>query len=146
LGASLHGMALACRSYRSLGDRNKTLWASYVVSAGGKKVYFSGDTGYCDVFKETGVHFKGFDLALIPIGAYEPRWFMKPQHVDPQDAVQMHVDLQAKKSIGMHWGTFVLSDEAIDEPPKAIAETLKARSLHPDEFITVPHGQITVIS
>ena len=78
-----------------------------------KRMYFAGDTGYCPAFKEIGQRYGPFDLAFIPIGAYEPRWFMGPQHVDPEQAVQIHVDVRAKQSIGVHWATFALAYEVI---------------------------------
>eukprot|EP01120_Amphizonella_sp_Union-15-10_P017034 TRINITY_DN931_c0_g2_i1.p1 TRINITY_DN931_c0_g2~~TRINITY_DN931_c0_g2_i1.p1 ORF type:complete len:305 (-),score=27.88 TRINITY_DN931_c0_g2_i1:1-915(-) len=87
-------------SRRGLTDTNKSLWCSYCVLGPVSKVFFSCDTGYCPGFKEIGDNIGPFDLSLIPIGAYEPRWFMKDQHVDPEEAVQMHIDLKSKKSIG----------------------------------------------
>lgn len=79
-----------------------------------------GDSGYCPVFTEIGHRCGPFALSAIPIGAYEPRWFMKPQHINPQEAVQVHRDVQSQASIGIHWGTFCLTDEAMDEPPMVL--------------------------
>jgi len=130
-------------SKRTLNDTRETLWGSFIVRSGEKSVYFSGDTGYCDIFKEVGTKLGPFDLALIPIGAYEPNWFLKPQHVNPEEAVMMHKDIRSKKSIGMHWGTFVLSNEEYFQPREdLIAAT---QSLPEDEFITVNIGEIIQI-
>lgn len=133
-------------SARSLTDRNETLWGGWVVKtpAGATHpyaLYFAGDTGYSDDFKHIGAAFGCFDLALIPIGAYAPRWFMGPQHVDPQQAVQIFQDVHAKRAIGIHWGTFELADEPLDEPPKKLAEATRAAGLHDDAFTVLHHGQ-----
>ena len=96
-------------------DRNKTLWGGWAVFGDAFQWYFSGDTGYSRDFIDTRQRFMarqtselggGFDVALIAVGACEPRWFMQPQHVDPAEAVQIHLDIGAKVSVGIHWGTF----------------------------------------
>jgi N-acyl-phosphatidylethanolamine-hydrolysing phospholipase D len=134
-------------SARSLTDRNETLWGGWVAKtpAGAAQpfsVYFAGDTGYSADFRRLGAAFGCFDLALIPIGAYEPRWFMSPQHVDPQQAVQIFQDVHAKKAIGIHWGTFELADEPLDEPPKKLAEATREAGLADDAFTVLHHGQM----
>jgi N-acyl-phosphatidylethanolamine-hydrolysing phospholipase D len=129
-------------SGRSFSDRLQTLWGGYAVFAPDLHLYFSGDTGYSKDFADTRERFKprqpaaggGFDLALIAIGGYEPRWFMKEQHVNPAEAVMIHRDLNAKRSIGIHWGTFELTDEALDEPPRALAQARQGAGLSSDEF------------
>ena len=83
-----------------------------------KKIYFAGDTGYSEHFQQIQERLGIIDLALLPIGAYEPRWFMRDQHMNPEDAVLAHIDLEAILSIGMHFGTFQLTDESYDEPLK----------------------------
>lgn len=103
-----------CR--RGLRDACRRLWGSWVLEAGGKKVFFAGDTGYGPNFKEIGKRLGPFDVAILPIGAYDPRWFMKPVHCDPAEAVQACADLKAKRMVGMHWGTFVLTREPFLEP------------------------------
>jgi L-ascorbate metabolism protein UlaG (beta-lactamase superfamily) len=103
-------------SARGLFDRNRSLWGGFVVETGGVSVYFAGDAGYSPYFEEIGRRFPRIDLALIPIGAYEPRWFMRQNHIDPSEAVRAHLDLGARRGIGMHFGTFQLTDEAIDAP------------------------------
>ncbi len=109
-------------SSRGLYDRNQCLWGGFVIEADGAVVYFAGDSGYCPHFAEIGRRFPRIDLALLPIGAYEPRWFMRQQHVNPEEAVRAHLDLRARRSIGMHFGTFQLTDEAIDAPLLALRE------------------------
>ena len=83
----------------------------------------------------------GFDLALIAVGAYEPRWFMKEQHVNPEEAVQIHLDLQAKRSVGVHWGTFDLTDESLDQPPKDLAAARAEKGLPQEAFDVMAIGQ-----
>jgi L-ascorbate metabolism protein UlaG (beta-lactamase superfamily) len=134
-------------SARSLTDRNETLWGGWVVktpagAAHPVSVYFAGDTGYSNDFKRIGAAFGCVDLALIPVGAYEPRWFMGPQHVDPQQAVQIFEDVHAKKAIGIHWGTFELTDEPLDEPPQKLAEATHEAGLPDDAFTVLHHGQM----
>lgn len=104
-------------SGRTLWDYAQTLWCSWVIEIGDKKIWFGGDTGYNAVqFKRIGKDYGPFDLGLIPIGAFEPRWFMSPMHVDPSEAVSIHQEIGARTSIGIHWGTFRLSAEPIDAP------------------------------
>ena len=101
---------------RGLLDRNRALWGSWTVIGPKKRFFFAGDTGYCAAFAEIGKKYGKFDLASIPIGAYEPRWMMEPQHVDPAQAVQIHVDVKSNHSVGCHWGTFRLTNE-VKIPP-----------------------------
>ncbi|WP_247548462.1 MBL fold metallo-hydrolase [Ralstonia pseudosolanacearum] len=137
-------------SARGLGDRRATLWGGYALLAPDFHLYFSGDTGYSADFVDTQKHFAtrqtvelggGFDLALIAVGAYEPRWFMKDQHVNPAEAVQIHLDLKAKRSVGIHWGTFDLTDESLDQPPKDLAMARTAKGLEQDAFDVMAIGQ-----
>jgi L-ascorbate metabolism protein UlaG (beta-lactamase superfamily) len=103
-----------CR--RGLRDVCRRLWGSWVMEAGGRKVFFAGDTGYGPNFAEVGRRSGPFDVAILPIGAYDPRWFMEPVHTDPAEAVQACADLGARRMVGMHWGTFVLTREPFLEP------------------------------
>ncbi|MEP6739882.1 MAG: MBL fold metallo-hydrolase [Caldimonas sp.] len=135
-------------SSRSLGDRMKTLWGGYAVFAPDFQLFFAGDTAYSKDFADIHARFaarhgpgRGFDAALIPIGAYEPRWFMSAQHVDPVQAVQIHLDLAAAHSIGIHWGTFELTDESLDEPPQALARARRERGLADDAFGVLAIGE-----
>jgi L-ascorbate metabolism protein UlaG (beta-lactamase superfamily) len=107
-------------SSRGLSGRNRTLWGGLWISVGRRTVYFSGDTGYSSLFGELRRARGSPDLALLPIGAYEPRWFMCDQHMNPDEAVRAHMELGARTSVGTHFGCFQLTDEAIDEPVAAL--------------------------
>ena len=135
-------------SARGVGDRSRTLWGSFAVFAPELHWFFAGDTGYSKDFADIQAHFAnrqlqagGFDLALIPVGGYQPRWFMASQHIDPQEAVQIHRDLQAKRSVAIHWGVFELTDEALDQPPKDLAVASKKQQLKADEFTVMAIGE-----
>ena len=123
-------------------DRNLTLWTGWVVRVGERQFYFAGDTGYNKFdFREARKRLGPMDLALIPIGAYNPRWFMKSVHVNPKEAVRIHEDLDARLSIGMHWKTFKLTDEPSREPPYALHLALKERGISADRFRVLEPGQ-----
>lgn len=147
--ATLHFVPVQHWSARGLFDRFETLWGGWVIESGqgphALKIFFTGDTGYSQDFAEIQQRFGRFDFAMIPIGAYAPRWFMQHQHVDPAQAVQIHLDLQATRSLGIHWGTFELTDEALDEPPRALRQALQARAVDPASFITTAPGEILKI-
>ena len=137
-------------SARSFTDRLQTLWSGWAAFAPDLHLYFAGDTGYSPDFAQTRERFAarqgaaqggGFDIALIPIGAYEPRWFMKEQHVGPDESVRVHRDLGAKRSLGIHWGTFELTDEALDEPPIALRQALQAQGVSGDNFWVFAIGE-----
>lgn len=128
-------------SARTPWDRNRTLWASWVLEANGQRVYFAGDTGYGPHFKQTGERIGPIDVALLPIGAYAPRWFMGPVHINPAEAVQAHFDLRAERSIAMHWGTFILSQEPTDEPPVLYRAAAEAAGLTDNQAIVLRHGE-----
>jgi L-ascorbate metabolism protein UlaG (beta-lactamase superfamily) len=128
-------------SARGLYDRNRCLWGGFVIEAGGATVYFAGDSGYAPHFAEIGRRFPRIDLALLPIGAYEPRWFMRQQHVDPEEAVRAHGVLRPQRSLGMHFGTFQLTDEAIDAPIHDLATARAAARLPPDAFDVPGFGE-----
>ena len=105
-------------SGRGLFDKNSTLWGSYILKGSKNTIYFAGDTGYFEGFKEIANRFPSIDIAILPIGAYEPRWFMKEIHMNPEESFQAFLDLKAKYFLPMHYLTFVLTDEALDEPLK----------------------------
>ena len=109
-------------SRRTLTDGCKSLWGGWVFSSGDTKVYFAGDTGYGHWFGEIAARHPGLDLALLPVGAYEPNWFMKPVHMNPAEAVQACEDLGAGRMATMHWGTFVLSAEPLLDPVRKAAQ------------------------
>ena len=113
-------------SGRGISGRNKSLWGGFLMEHGGLKVYFAGDTGYSRHFKDLRRRHGAMDLALLPIGAYEPRWFMRDQHMDPEEAVRAHLDLGARLSVGTHYGCFQLTDEGIDDPVRDL-EAARAR-------------------
>jgi L-ascorbate metabolism protein UlaG (beta-lactamase superfamily) len=104
-------------SRRRLADSNRALWGGFVIESGGVSIYHSGDTAYFAGFAEIGRRFPQIDAALLPIGAYDPEWFMSKQHMNPADALRAFQDLGARKVVAMHWGTFKLTDEPLDEPP-----------------------------
>jgi L-ascorbate metabolism protein UlaG (beta-lactamase superfamily) len=128
-------------SARTPWDRNRALWGGFFVQTGGARIFFSGDTAYAPLFREVRQRFGPIDLALLPIGAYEPRWFMRAVHMNPAEAVQAHVDLEASESIGMHFGTFQLTTEGIDEPLRALEDACRARNIPPSRFRTLGFGE-----
>ncbi|HEX3557497.1 MAG TPA: MBL fold metallo-hydrolase [Thermoanaerobaculia bacterium] len=107
--------------------RNASLWCSWLLDSGERRYYFAGDSGYYHGFAEIGRRFPGIDVAFLPIGAYEPRWFMRYQHVDPAEAYQAFLDLGARTMIPMHWGCFDLTNEPADLAPKVLARVLEER-------------------
>jgi L-ascorbate metabolism protein UlaG (beta-lactamase superfamily) len=125
-------------------DRNASLWLAYLVETDQGPVYFGGDTGYGDHFQQTRDQFGPVRLALLPIGAYEPRWLVGVQHINPAEAVRAHQVLQAQHSIGIHYGTFELSDVGQSQPPADLAEALEAANLPPERFRAAEYGQATV--
>lgn len=128
-------------SARGMFDRNESLWASYVVQHAGFKFIFIGDTGYSQDFAALGEKYNGFDWAAIPIGAYEPRWFMKAAHINPSESVQIFGDLRAKRAVASHWGVFQLTDEPLDEPPRKLQDALAAALVSADDFAVWQHGE-----
>jgi L-ascorbate metabolism protein UlaG (beta-lactamase superfamily) len=112
-------------SRRWLTDTNATWWGGFVVERGGLRVYHSGDTAWFDGFAQIGARCGAIDAAMLPIGAYAPRWFMRQQHMDPDDAVRAFAALGAKRFVAMHWGTFKLTDEDLREPPQLLREIWK---------------------
>lgn len=140
-GVKIHCVPVQHWSQRTLADRNQALWGGWVIEDPTLRFFFTGDTGYSHDFKDIERRFGGFDLAAIPIGAYAPRWFMAPFHVDPAEAVQIHLDLGARHSLGIHWGTFEMSDESLDEPPILLQQELAKRGIAPDRFFVLRHGE-----
>ncbi len=134
-------------SGRGLTDSLHTLWGGWAVFAPEQHLFFAGDTGYSKDFRDISRHFAdrqtdgGFDIALLPVGAYEPRWFMAQQHVDPLEATRIHLDLRARLSLGIHWGTFELSDESLDQPPADLAVARRTMGLQDNEFFVLAVGE-----
>jgi N-acyl-phosphatidylethanolamine-hydrolysing phospholipase D len=128
-------------SARSLTDRNTTLWGGWVFKNKSLSFYFSGDTGYSEDFKEIGKRYGPFDASAIAVGAYEPRWFMKAQHINPEEAVQIHQEVGSKYSIGVHWGTFELTDEPLDQPLGDLQKALAIKKVDPETFKMLKQGE-----
>ena len=128
-------------SARSPLDRNRALWGGFVLMAGGAQIFFAGDTAYAPFFGDVRQRLGPIDLALLPIGAYEPRWFMQSVHMNPAEAVQAHIDLEASESIGMHFGTFQLTTEGVDEPLDALDAACRARNVPLSRFRTLRFGE-----
>jgi L-ascorbate metabolism protein UlaG (beta-lactamase superfamily) len=133
-------------SQRTLWDRNKTLWGGFYVRHRTLSFVFTGDTGYSQDFSDIKKRLGAPDFAAIPIGAYEPRWFMGKQHVDPAEAVKIHQDLGARHSLGVHWGVFELTDESLDEPPRALAAAREKAGLNPEQFFVLKLGETRRLS
>lgn len=128
-------------SNRTPWDKRETLWGGFYIKSPKASIYFAGDTGYGNHFTETKLKLGSPDVALIPIGAYEPRWFMKEMHVNPAEAVQAHKDLAAKISLPMHYGTFQLTNEGFDDPVKHLQEAKKNQGVSEEQFPILEQGQ-----
>lgn len=138
---TIHCVPAQHGSARTLFDRNRTHWCGWVLESADRSVYFAGDTGYAPIFREIGERFGGFDLAMIPIGCYNPRWLMHPVHLDPAEAVQVHLDVRSRQSIACHWGTFRLADEPLSEPPALLAQEVARAGVGKDQFQAIRPGQ-----
>ncbi|KAJ2610047.1 Protein-lysine N-methyltransferase efm4 [Coemansia sp. RSA 1365] len=153
-------LTLACTpaqhmTNRGLTDQMATLWSSWsMLGPDGHRFFFSGDTAYsavhnnptkahCPVFAQIGEVYGPFDLAAIAIGAYGPETLFGGMHTNPEQAVLIHEEIRSKKSIGIHWGTFILTAEPIDEPPKRLEAEMKSRGHNPDDFSVLPIGGTT---
>jgi N-acyl-phosphatidylethanolamine-hydrolysing phospholipase D len=135
-------------SARGLRDRNRTLWCGWTIEAGGRRVYFAGDTGLHPEFAAIAERYGPFDLVLLPVGAYEPQWFMRRVHMNPEDALEAYrelrgpyADVPAPTMMGIHWGTFRLTDEPADEPPERMRRLWRAAGLSDDSLWTLRHGE-----
>lgn len=137
-------------SGRTPWDRNSTLWGGFVLQVGARTIYFVGDTGWHDAFGDIGQHCGPFDVILMPVGAYEPRWIMQPVHVDPDEAVRAFQALTATHPtssatmIAMHWGTFVLTDEPLDEPPVRTRNAWRQAGLAADQLWIMSPGETRI--
>jgi N-acyl-phosphatidylethanolamine-hydrolysing phospholipase D len=134
-------------SARGPWDRNRTLWCSWVIAAGGRRLYFGGDSGLHPEYGSIGERCGPFDVTLLPIGAYEPRWFMRPVHMNPEEAVEAYRALARSRDhaaptfVAMHWGTFKLTDEPMDEPPRRLRRAWAEAGLPPDRLWIPAHGE-----
>jgi L-ascorbate metabolism protein UlaG (beta-lactamase superfamily) len=139
--ATIHCVPAMHFSARGLFDRNRTLWCGYVVETGGRIVYFAGDTAFGAHFAQIRARFGPPRLALLPIGAYEPRWFMSSIHMAPDEAVRAHQILAAETSIAIHHGTFQLGDDGIDTPKRKLLESAAG-----DSFLVLNNGQAVTLT
>ena len=133
-------------SARTSWDRNRSLWGGWRIESAQMSFFFAGDTGYSRDFADIHARLGPVDLAALPIGAYAPRWFMQVMHLDPDEAVQVYRDLGARRAVAMHWGTFILTDEPLDEPPQRLRRALAAADLSEDEFWILRHGESRLLT
>jgi L-ascorbate metabolism protein UlaG (beta-lactamase superfamily) len=135
-GAEVHIVPAHHWSARGLGDRRMALWGGFMLRTPAGQIYFAGDTGYGDgaIFRSMRALYGPTDVALLPIGAYAPRWFMAAQHTDPDEAVRILLDLDARHGIGIHWGVFQLTDEAREEPTALLRQALSERGIAEERF------------
>ena len=143
-GAQVHIVPAHHWSARGPWDRRMALWGGFILQGPGSVVYFASDTGYGDgaIFRAMRERYGSPDVALLPIGAYAPRWFMGDQHADPADAVRIMLDLDASRAIGIHWGCFQLTDESREEPAELLAEALAAAGVVPERFRAASAGDV----
>ncbi len=144
-----HGQDMSCHfvparhfSGRGLGDRDQALWGGFVIETAQGRLYFAGDTGWGEHFAHIAQRWpQGFRLALLPIGAYEPRWFMRLAHMNPEDAVRAQAELKAEQALAIHFNTFQLTDEAIDQPVKDLQRALEAAGCSKADFWVLKEGE-----
>ncbi|MBB4127353.1 L-ascorbate metabolism protein UlaG (beta-lactamase superfamily) [Xanthomonas translucens] len=131
-------------SSRGVRDRRMALWCGFFLETAQGSLWFAGDTGYGDgaIFREIRSRCGAPDVALIPIGAYAPRWFMAPQHIDPTEAVRIFQDTGARHALGIHWGTFQLTDEGREAPREALADALRLAGIAAARFVAAEPGQV----
>ena len=128
-------------SARTPFDRNRALWSGFMIAVAGRRIYFAGDTAYAPIFRDIRERLGTPDVSLIPIGAYAPRWFMRSVHMNPEEAVQAHVELESRESIAMHFGTFQLTTEGIDEPLRALERARQDRQIAEASFRALQFGE-----
>ncbi len=128
-------------SRRNLVEFNQTLWGGFALTTPKHTIYFSGDSGFGPHFKQIAEKFPNITLAILPIGAYEPRWFMEHAHINPEEAVQVHKILKAKHSLGIHFNTFKLSDEGYNRPLIDLKIAMNRNGINPQEFLTLLPGK-----
>ncbi|HEU4560314.1 MAG TPA: MBL fold metallo-hydrolase [Longimicrobium sp.] len=151
--AEVGGIRIACApaqhwTRRKLREMNDRLWASYaLLLPDGRRIYFGGDSGYFRGYEEIGRRLGPFDVCMLPIGAYDPRWFMAPAHMNPEEAVRAYRDLGGRGAfLAMHWGTFRLTDEDPLEPPVRARAAWQSENLPADDFHILRHGETLLVS
>jgi L-ascorbate metabolism protein UlaG (beta-lactamase superfamily) len=132
-------------SARGFTDRMETLWGGFALEAPAGRLYFAGDSGYYDGFRAIGERLGPFDLAFLPIGAYEPRWFMEPMHCNPAEAIRIHREVRARRSLAMHFGCFPLADDSYEQPVTDFLAARAAAGLDADEFALPAVGETRVL-
>ena len=143
---TLRGLTFTCVpaqhfSGRTPWDLNRRLWSGWTVAGADKRFFFAGDTAYYDVFKEIGARLGPFDLAAVPIGAYLPPRIMKASHTTPEEALQILADVRGRRFVAVHWGTFDLAEEPVDDPPRRLAAEAVRLGLNPDDIWVLEHGE-----
>ncbi|WP_367871490.1 MBL fold metallo-hydrolase [Luteolibacter sp. Populi] len=122
-------------------DRNRGHWCGWLLEGAGVKLWHAGDSGYCPAFREIGERFGPIDFGMIPIGAYSPRWFMQPIHMNPEESLQAFIESRCRRAVAMHWGTFRLTDEPMGEPPYRLKAALEKEGIPGERFIAGAVGQ-----
>jgi N-acyl-phosphatidylethanolamine-hydrolysing phospholipase D len=145
-GLKFHSVPIQHFSNRTLFDRNETLWSGWMVETKSTKIFFAGDTGYSPAFKEIGDRFGPIQISIIPIGAYRPRWFMSPVHVDPPEAIRILQETHSQIAIASHWGTFKLADEPLGEPPVYLRKAMKEKGMKQGKFVIMRFGETLSLS
>jgi N-acyl-phosphatidylethanolamine-hydrolysing phospholipase D len=145
-GVQFHCTPTQHFSGRGLHDTNQMLWSSWAVTGAQQRFYFAGDTGYFPGFKQIGEQLGPFDLAILPIGAYLPRWFMSPVHVNPPEALEAFLDVRGQNMLAIHWGTFDLADEPMDQPPKDLRAAADSLGLNQESIWVFQHGETREIA
>jgi L-ascorbate metabolism protein UlaG (beta-lactamase superfamily) len=141
LGMKIHFVPEQHFSARGFGDRFETLWGGFVIEAPGGRIYFPGDSAYGKHFTMTRERYGAIWVAMLPIGAYEPRWFMKEVHMIPEEAVQAFQDLGCEYALAMHWGCFQLTEEPVDEPVQRLILAQREAGIGPERFRVIDPGQ-----
>ncbi|WP_043835781.1 MBL fold hydrolase [Muricoccus aerilatus] len=132
-------------SARGIRDRGHSLWGGFAIRTPAGSILFAGDTAYGGHLAEVGTELGPFGIGLIPIGAYEPRWFMRAVHMNPEEAVRARADLQVRTAVAMHFGTFKLTQEGIEEPPRALAAAREAAGLDAGDFVVPRFGETLLL-
>ncbi|MFT3992468.1 MAG: MBL fold metallo-hydrolase [Luteolibacter sp.] len=147
LGAGVTVRATPAQHFtaRGLSDRNRGHWCGWLIEGGGLKLWHAGDSGYCPAFREIGGRYGPIDFGMIPIGAYQPRSIMKPLHMNPEEAVRVFEETRCRRAVAMHWGTFVLTDEPMAEPPLRLKQEVEKRFLPDDSFVAGSVGQVWTV-